>query len=228
VNLNLSRQDATAVIGADQLALERRRDGERRRSEHRGSWSQMGIERWRASIENYVASVKPGNQTALNAARVPFASYLNHIHQRIHPIFADSFLRSLDSLPASDPLNRPDLATHLEIVVHRDDGRLVRMGVTKSSGITAFDVGALESVNAAAPFGRPPAVIVSPDGNVYLHWEFHRDPIYACSTFNARPYILKVDPEPAPPKVPPPRRPDDAARDERQGSVPRADGDPSG
>ncbi len=228
VNLNLSREDATAVVGADQLALERRRDGERRRSEHRGSWSQMGLERWRASIENYVASVKPGNQTALNTARVPFAGYLNRIHLRIHPIFADSFLRSLDAMPASDPLNRPDLVTHLEIVVHRDDGHLVRMGVTKSSGVTAFDVGALESVNAAAPFGRPPAVIVSPDGNVYLHWEFHRNPIYACSTFNARPYLLKADPAPARPTVPPPRRPADAVRDERQGAASRPGGDASG
>lgn len=228
VNLNLSREDATAVVGADQFALERRRDGERRRSEHRGSWSPMGIERWRASIENYVAAVKPGNQTALNTARVPFAAYLHQVHLRIHPIFADTFLPSLNALPASDPSNRPDLVTHLEIVVHRDDGHLVRMGVTKSSGVTAFDMGALESVNAAAPFGRPPAVIVSPDGNAYFHWEFHRNPIYACSTFNARPYLLKVAPAPARPTVPPPRRPADAARDERQGAAPRPGGDASG
>ena len=43
--------------------------------------------------------MKPGNQTALNTAAVPFASYLNGMHNRIHPIFADSFLGSLDGLP---------------------------------------------------------------------------------------------------------------------------------
>jgi hypothetical protein len=43
----------------------------------------------------------------------------------------------------------------------------------------------------AAPFGAPPAIIVSPDGNVYIHWEFHRDPFYACTSRFARPYLLK-------------------------------------
>ncbi|MBN2194172.1 MAG: hypothetical protein JW751_15250 [Polyangiaceae bacterium] len=218
VNLNLSPTDLREVVGADQLSAAARKDGERRRSAHRGSWSSLGIDRWRASIENYVASVKPGNQTALNTAKVPFSSYLNHVHNRIHPIFADSFLVSLDALPASHPLNRWDLVTFLEIVVDRDEGRLVRMGVTKTSGVTAFDVAALESVSAAAPFGRPPSMIVSPDGNVYFHWEFHRNPIYACSTYNARPFILKTKPKPAVPDVPPPRRPGDVERDQRHGT----------
>ena len=40
---------------------------------------------------------------------------------------------------------------------------------------------------------------------MYLHWEFHRDEVYACSTMNARPFMLNtppgappVDPNPAP------------------------------
>jgi hypothetical protein len=33
--------------------------------------------------------------------------------------------------------------------------------------------------------------IVSPDGNVYVHWEFHSDPFDACTTRDARPYLLK-------------------------------------
>ncbi len=205
VNLNLSPSAAVAAVGQEQLAQERRRDGERRKSEHRGSWRTLGIERWRASIENYVASVQPGNQTALNTARVPFASYLNHVHNRIHPVFAVRFLSSLDRLPKSSPLNDFSMSTHMEIVLHQDDGRLVRMGITKTSGVTAFDIGALEAISAAAPFGRPPPSIVSPDGNVYLHWEFHRDPRYACSTYFARPYIIKAKPQTAPPRIKPPR-----------------------
>jgi hypothetical protein len=47
---------------------------------------------------------------------------------------------------------------------------------------------------------------VSPDGNVYLHWEFHRDEVYACSTMNARPFLLntpKKEPsDPNEPKLP--------------------------
>jgi TonB family protein len=203
INLNLTPGAALAAVGRDQLGKERIADGERRRSKHRGSWKTLGVEKWRASIENYNASVKPGNQTALNTARVPFAGYLNQIHSRLHPIFADSFLPSLDNLPADHPLNQPTVRTNLEIVLDKDEGKIVKMGVTRSSGSTMFDVAALESVQNAAPFGKPPAIIVSPDGNVYLHWEFYRNPVYACSTYFAHPFMLKASPESAPPRTPP-------------------------
>lgn len=221
LNLNLTPSTAVAAIGRDTLARERRADAERRRSQHLGSWRSSGIERWRSAIENYVPSVKPGNQTALNTARVPFSDYLNVIHNRLHPIFADDFLASLSALPGSHPMNQDGLRTNLEIVLSPEDGRIVRMGVTRTSGVTAFDIAALESVKRASPFGPPPKVIVSPDGNVYFHWEFYRNPMYACSTYFARPYILKAQPKTAPPDVtPPPAEPMDEAgpRRERHGS----------
>lgn len=204
INLNLTQQGVVAAVGEDTLSRERRADGERRRSTHRGSFQPSQFERWRAAIENYVSAVKPGNQTALNAARVPFATYLNTIHNRIHPIFADDFLVSLDSLPANHPLNDPKLMTRLEIVLDPEEGRVVRMGVLRTSGVTAFDIAALDSVQRASPFGKPPSVIVSKDGNVYFHWEFHRNPMYACSTMNARPYMLTTPPSNPEPKKPAP------------------------
>jgi TonB family protein len=212
INLNLNQQGVVAAVGQDQLRKEREADGERRRSEHRGSWIASNFERWRSAIENYVSTVKPGNQTALNTAAVPFASYLNGMHNRIHPIFADNFLGSLDGLPKEHPLNDQKLITRLEIVVTRD-GHLVKMGIVRTSGVTAFDIAALDSVQRASPFGPAPSAIVSPDGNVYLHWEFHRDEVYACSTMNARPFLLNVPPpsgappEPQPPGTPPSQSP---------------------
>ncbi|HYO96435.1 MAG TPA: hypothetical protein VER33_18090 [Polyangiaceae bacterium] len=226
INLNLTPGLARDAIGLDQLARERLADGARRRSQHLGSWKSVGIERWRSAIENYVPSVKPGNQTALNSARSPFGTYLSVIHNRLHPIFADWFLSSLDSLPAQHPMNREGLSTNLEIVLEPTEGRIVRMGVTKTSGITAFDIAALDSVQRASPFGVPPTEIVSPDGNIYLHWEFHRDPRIACTTYNARPFMLRVQPKPAPtPEIPPAKEPpvDDAAEGERHGDLERGD-----
>jgi hypothetical protein len=202
VNLNLNQKGVVAIVGADQLRKEREADGERRKSEHRGSWTASNFERWRNAIENYVSSVKPGNQTALNTAAVPFASYLNTIHNRIHPIFADSFLGSLDNLPKNHPLNDTRLITRLEIVVSPKEGRIVKMGVVKTSGITAFDIAALDSVNRAQPFGPAPGAIVSADGNVYLHWEFHRDEVFACSTMHARPFLLNTPPKGTPGEPP--------------------------
>jgi hypothetical protein len=217
LNLNLTPEVAVAAIGKEQLTREIRADGERRKSKHAGKWRPVGIERWRSAIENYVPSVKPGNQTALNTARVPFASYLNQVHSRIHPIFADQFLASLDNLPASDPQNREGLHTNLEIVLDRDEGRVHRLGVTRASGVTAFDVNALDSVYRAQPFGPPPREIVSPDGFVYFHWEFHRGP-EACGTWNARPFILKGQPKSVPPELEP-GTPPASEEQERHGSL---------
>jgi hypothetical protein len=183
-----------ASVGDKQLAAERAADGAARRSAHRGQGPKNNFDKYRAAIENYDPSVKEGNQTALNAARVPFASYINMIHNRLHPIFAEEFLSALDNLPPSHALNK-DLVMHLEIVLSKDEGRIVRMGVTRASGVTAFDIVALNSVQRASPYGRAPDAIVSPDGNVYLHWEFHRDPFDACTTRNARPFLLKEAPK---------------------------------
>lgn len=192
--INLDMKGVEAAVGAEQLRAERAADGAARRSAHRGSYEKNKFQKWRAAIENYEPSVELGNTTALNAARVPFATYLNGIHNRIHPIFAEEHLAALDSLPKGHALNLMTLVTHLEIVVSRDTGKVVRMGVTRSSGVTAFDIAALSSVDRAGPFGRAPDIIASPDGNVYLHWEFHRDPYDACTTRNARPFILKTAP----------------------------------
>ncbi len=203
-----------SIVGLDNLRKLREADGERRKSEHRGSWIASNFERWRSAIENYVSSVKPGNQTALNTAQVPFASYLNGMHNRIHPIFADSFLESLDGLPPNHPMNDQHLVTRLEIVLTKE-GRLRKMGIVKTSGLTAFDIAALDAIDRAQPFGPAPGAIVSPDGNVYLHWEFHRDEVYACSTQGARPFILNT-PGPTKEETQPPTplagEPDQGAR----------------
>jgi hypothetical protein len=225
VALNLTPNLAVEAIGSDELSRLRRTDGERRRSQHRGSWKAPNFERYRSAIENYVPSIKPGNQTALNTAAAPFASYLNQVHNRIHPIFADEFLMSMEQLPASHPLNDLTLVTTMEIVLEREEGRLVRRGIVKNSGVTSFDVQAIMAVERAAPFGTPPTEIISPDGNVYLHWEFRRDTM-ACSTLYAHPFIKRAEPKPAPapsaPPQPPFRGPDDEkppSGSERHGRV---------
>jgi TonB family protein len=201
MNTNLNQGQIATIVGEDNLRHMREADGERRKSEHRGSWTASNFDRWRSAIENYASSVKPGNQTALNTAASPFATYLNGMHNRIHPIFAEAFLDSLDRLPPGHPLNDQSLITRLEIVLTKE-GRLKKMGIVKNSGVTAFDIAALDAVDRAQPFGPAPSAIVSADGYVYLHWEFHRDEVYACSTMNARPFILDT---PAPSNVEPPR-----------------------
>jgi hypothetical protein len=206
------------AIGAENLRKEREAIGKKIRAEQPGRMDTNKFARWRPAIENYDPSVKLGDETSLNAAASPFADYLHDIHNRLHPIFGDEFLGS--GVASGAGLDDMTLVTHVEVVLSRDEGKIVKMGVTKQSGNTIFDAVALESLDRASPYGKAPDAIVSPDGLVYLHWEFHRDPFDACSTRNAHGILLKAAPQaksadpPAKPKKKT-RRTDDAADDRR-------------
>ena len=205
-SIAMDEKVAHAAIGGDELDRLHHVDAETRLSQHRGAWHSSSLERWRPAIENYLPGVQPGNQTELGTRQAPFATYLTQIHNRIHPLFSEGFIDSLASLDAS--LNDMKLFARMEIVL-KPDGTIHHLGIVKTSGVTAFDLGALDAVDRAAPFGKAPAVIVSPDGFVYLHWEFRRDD-FRCATTFAYPYILRegetpkpltpkeTDPKPAP------------------------------
>src|SRR5580658_2843633 len=110
--------------------------------------------KWRSALERYTPSVTPGNQRMFGAALTDYARYLNDVHNHIHPVFM-GFLESLDKLPAESPLNDKNLVTRLEIVL-RPDGRILKMGVVKSSGNEDMDALVLEALDRAAPFAPVP------------------------------------------------------------------------
>ena len=166
---------------------------ERRKTHPAGRWQDSPLTKWTDALQRYESRVKPGNHRALNAARLPFSVYLIKMHTRLHPIFSDEFLAWLDTLPSSDPRNQPQLVVRIEVAMSGTDGRVVRIGVVRSSGVASFDAAALDVVDQAGPFGHAPSDILSSDGNVYFHWDFHRDPAIACSIINARPYLISVD-----------------------------------
>ena len=64
------------------------------------------------------------------------------------------------------------------------------MGIVKTSGVTAFE-SALDSVDRAQPFGAPPRENRVGGRQRLLHWEFYRNPQFACSTYFAHPSILQ-------------------------------------
>lgn len=183
------------ALGRQHIRREQEKARNTRIARHRGSMKGNSFEKYRAAIENYDPTVKAGNQTSLNAARVPFASYINMMHNRIHPIFADGFLGGLKNLAADDKLSNMKLSAHMELVLDGETGTVVNAGIVRPSGVTAFDVAAISSVYSGGPYGKAPDVIVSPDGKVYVHWEFYRDPYYACTSKFARPYLLKSAPK---------------------------------
>ena len=167
-------------------ALRRIRSGPRRApstdpSEHR--WKRI-----KAAIENYISEVTPGNTTALRTRAHPFARYITAMHRKIHPLWGDGFLVDWDMKPKQDPMNAWSRWAMVEIVLNRD-GTLAKAGLVKSSGYMPFDAAALDVVFSAAPFGKPPAAILSGDKKVYLQWRFHRDQ-RQCGTFGVDAFIL--------------------------------------
>ena len=187
-NLRLSWSQFSSVYGEEELRLQREAYLEQRRSRQRGASRAERWRRFRAAIENYDVRVRPGNQTALNTRADPFAAFIAAMHRRIHPRFAEGYLRRLPPTVAETYRANPNMATMLEIGVDAQ-GRVDHVSVVRTSGDLMFDLGAYESVMGAQPFPRPPEAIHSPDGLTYMHWGFYRNQ-RQCGTFNARAYIL--------------------------------------
>jgi TonB family protein len=154
-------------------------------------WLHIPPSRYATALNGYRSSVAAGNPTSLGSSSVQmlWAQYMNAMHNRLHPLFSEQFLGRLDQLDATDALNEKALMVRLEIALDAR-GRIARLGVVHSSGLASFDLAALEAFSRAAPFAASPSDLWSDDGMTYLHWELHRDGVYACSTMNARPFRL--------------------------------------
>lgn len=190
-SLGLSWSDFEGVYGEEELEREREARLAERRSHDRGASRRREWAAFRAAMENYIAEVRPGNQTALDAAASPFAVFLNQMHARIHRHFADSYIGSLGP-DAPEGQNDPSLRTTLEVAVN-PDGTVFRIGIVRTSGNTLFDFAAFNSMYRAQPFPHPPSSILSGDGRAWLHWTFDRNE-RLCGTWNAEPFILENGP----------------------------------
>lgn len=198
VDLRVSWNQFEQTFGSEELTRQREAaQVAQRRSRLRGSGRGQRWRKFKAAIENFVPNVKPGNQTALNAAADPFAHYLATIHRSIHREFAMGFLRNLPM--GGGAFDDNSLRTKLEISINRD-GSLHKVGVVRTSGFLPFDYGAFDAVVRAGPFATPPRKILSGDGRVYVHWGFYRNH-RQCGTFNASMYILN-GPQGQPPVTP--------------------------
>jgi len=190
-DLRMSWSELEEVYSPEALRRERETWLRERRSRLRGSNRERAWREFRAAIENYVPNVRPGNQTALNAAASPFADYVAAVHRRIHREFAHRFLRSLPAGGLS-PFADQTLNTKLEIILNRN-GTVHRIGIVQTSGLLPFDHGAFTAVMRAQPYPEAPSQILSGDGRVYMHWGFYRNE-RQCGTFNVDPYILPTPP----------------------------------
>ena len=147
----------------------------------------------KGSLENMISEVKPGNHTSVNAKPAVYAGYMASIHRKIHARWANDFLISIDTqYPRSSPLQNPQLHTTLEFVIEAKTGKFTSVNIVKSSGELMFDAEAIDTSWAVGKRPNPPKQIVSPNGNVYIHWNFWRDG-RQCGLFGAQVFLLQKD-----------------------------------
>jgi TonB family protein len=139
-----------------------------------------------------IYEVKPGNHTSVNAAPAVYAGYMAALHRKIHQRWP-AYLVSLDtSYPASHPLQRSTLQVTLEFVIEAKTGEFKAVNIVQSSGEMMFDAEAIDTALTIGKQPNPPPQIVSPDGRVYVHWNFWRDG-RQCGLFGATIYIVHRD-----------------------------------
>ncbi len=157
-----------------------------------GNWEKR-VKATRAALENFVPHVRYGNQIAINTRHSEYAVYIAAVHRKIHRLWGIAYLRHLDlHYPMGHPLSDPNLIATVEYVIDARTGELKECTIVESSGQTEFDAEAIRVGFITSPYGPAPKAITSPDGNVYLHWRYHRD-TRQCGTFGVSVYVLDDD-----------------------------------
>ncbi len=147
----------------------------------------------RASLENMIPEIQPGNHTAVNADRAVYAGYISSLHRRIHQRWANEFLMTVATrFPANSPMHDPNLSTKLEFIIDAQTGEFEEVTIVEASGVMMFDSEAVATAWSIGKRPNPPPQIVSPDGNVYIHWTFWRDG-RQCGVFGASVYLMQRD-----------------------------------
>ncbi|TVQ99328.1 MAG: hypothetical protein EA398_12445 [Deltaproteobacteria bacterium] len=154
--------------------------------DHQAEWEQL-----RRALENHDVRARAGRETSLNTRADAFAGYIHYLHDKIHARWP-AYLRSLDfGVPADHPLSDRRLWVHLEMGISQH-GEVVEVNVIRTSGQLTFDAQAIRIVQTIGPHRSPPQAMVSPDGNAWIHWRFHRDQ-RQCGTFGVDVRLLAAD-----------------------------------
>lgn len=125
-----------------------------------------------------------------NAAAEDWSEWITEVHAKLHPIFAGHYLDALARLGPEHAANSDELETIVEVEVDAKTGALLRVAVARSSGELLFDAVVLESIFLALPVPVPHPLSRAGSragSRFWVRWEFHRNPIYACSAYLANP-----------------------------------------
>lgn len=190
INLGLNWSSFERTFGEEQVEQRRLYEQESLEKRRQGFGFGKMTGRVRRAMANNKSFVRAGNQEPLGPRKGLCRSYIDAVHDKIHVIFADSFLASLPSLAPDHPLNDFSLKAVTEIEI-LENGNVSEVRVVQTSGNMLFDAAAVDSVYRSAPFTPPPKAILSWNNRVYLRWGFYRNR-RKCGVFNVEPYILRA------------------------------------
>ncbi len=173
-----------------EVAAQKRGFKTRARSTERGTEALAKYSpRVRRAVFRNSSFIGSGAKAVSGRLRRVFHNYLVQIHEtEIHPVFAETYLKSLNDLPPRDPLNNWHLRAFTEFEIRRD-GTVGEVRVVFPSGNLAFDAAAVDAVLRASPFPKPPREILSYNDRVYMKWGFFRNS-RRCGVFNSESYVL--------------------------------------
>jgi hypothetical protein len=102
--------------------------------------------------------------------------YLRAIHKDIHWRWVNKFIDvNTRVLSAKDPLNNPALEAEVLFTI-RWDGSPAEVTLSHSSGLPAFDAGAIAAIRSDMRFPVPPLDLFGDDGVAHFRWTFAADP----------------------------------------------------
>jgi hypothetical protein len=152
-----------------------------------GAAATQDVDRAAWTLENRPSPLSSEAQVVIGQENYfAWATLLGQIHARLHPLFTDEYLRSLERMPPESPLQNLKLTVLIELHLVPGSGAIHRLGVRRASGVPEFDAAALTAFSRALPVPFPER-LASTDGYAYVLWELHRDPRVACSPINAMP-----------------------------------------
>lgn len=119
---------------------------------------------------DHVTGVKQGDETLLNSRRHIYASFFNRVKQQVAQHWNPNLVyRRRD--PYGNVYGVKDRHTTLKVVLTKG-GKLQKVFVVNSSGLTFLDREAMRAFRQAQPFPNPPKGLIDKQGNIQFKFGF--------------------------------------------------------
>lgn len=127
-----------------------------------------------STVNDPITNIPMGSFTAMNTNRYLFYSYFRRIEQQIRYRWVRKIRNVISRRPYVKRAERSKeiWGSQLEVILD-DKGHFVRGDIHRSSGISGFDVAAIDSFREGAPILNPPKGLVEPDGLIRLQYNFN-------------------------------------------------------